>query len=137
MKKFSFWCLLLALMASACSMSTTVGCPANQICTEIFTSVGTRFVDRNGNNVAVTGFEVFNQRTHKKIEPRGVLPYGSGFQNYTIVTDANRKELSTEGDDIKVTAMYGNRKIEAFYKISGGCNCHVERLAGPEKIIVQ
>ncbi|HEK21161.1 hypothetical protein [Mucilaginibacter sp.] len=136
MNRFGFWCLVMVLMASACSRSTTVGCPANQICTEIFTSVGTRFVDRNGNNVAVTDFKVFNQRTHKKIEPRGVLSGGSGFKNYTIVTDANRKDLSTGGDDIKVTAIYGNRKVEAFFKISGGCNCHVERLAGPEKIIL-
>ena len=55
MNRFGFWCLVMVLMASACSRSTTVGCPANQICTEIFTSVGTRFVDRNGNSTFTSG----------------------------------------------------------------------------------
>jgi len=137
MKRLSIFFLLIVFLASACSKSITGGCPTNQICTEIFASIGTQFVDAKGSNVSVTDVTVFNVRTKKKIEPKGVLDPGFSPMNYTIVTDANRKELSTEGDDIRVTAIYGNKKIETIFKISGGCNCHVEKLSGPEKIVVK
>ncbi|MBL4676304.1 MAG: hypothetical protein JKY70_08900 [Mucilaginibacter sp.] len=109
----------------------------NQMCTQIFASIGTQFVDANGNNINVTDIKVTNLRTKKDIEPKGVIDPGFSPAYVTIVTDANKKELSTDGDDVKVTAIYNNKKSETIFKISGGCNCHVEKLSGPEKIVIK
>lgn len=125
------------MLAASCSKNINGGCPTNQICTEIFASIGTQFVDANGNNINVTNVTVYNLRTKKVIEPKGVIDPGFSPMNHTIVTDANKKELSSEGDDIRVTAMYNTKKIETVFRISGGCNCHVEKLSGPEKIVVK
>lgn len=137
MKKLIIFCLPLLVMAASCSNTMNSGCPTNQMCTDIFASIGTQFVDASGNNINVTDVTIYNLRTKKKMEPKGVIDPGFSPMNHTIVTDANRKELSTEGDDIRVTAMYGDKKVETIYKISGGCNCHVEKLSGPEKIVVK
>ena len=138
MKKFFALGLLATIVTSACSPKTNVGCPTNQICTMIFASVGTTFVDKDGNNVAVKDFKVLNLRTNKAIESQGVIGGGDASAGQAIVTDANKKDLSTEGDELKVTAVTvnGNKPVSAVYKISGGCNCHVEKLSGPEKIVV-
>ncbi|MES2062866.1 MAG: hypothetical protein V4456_13150 [Bacteroidota bacterium] len=139
MKKLALLCLSLVVITSACSKKLkTDGCPTGQMCTMMFASIGTQFVDKAGNNVAVQDFKVFNMRTNKYIVAKGVVDPGFSPTYYTIVTDANKKELSTEGDDIKVTATYnnGNTKIAATFKISGGCNCHVTKISGVEKIVV-
>jgi hypothetical protein len=139
MKKLILLCLSLAVITSSCSKKLkTDGCPTGQICTMMFASVGVEFVDKSGNNVPVKDFKVFNMRTNKFIEAKGIIEQGSASTHYTIVTDGNKKELSTEGDDIKVTATYnGKTTIAATFKISGGCNCHVEKLSGTDKIVVQ
>ncbi|QXV67101.1 hypothetical protein FPZ42_01580 [Mucilaginibacter achroorhodeus] len=137
MKKLCLFVLPILLFATSCSKSVNSGCPTNQICTEIFASVGTQFVDANGKSISVTDLKVYNLRTKKYIEPKGIIDPGFSPMHYTIVTDSNRKELSSEGDDIRVTAMYGTKRVESIFKISGGCNCHVEKLSGPDKIVIK
>ncbi|MFD0795059.1 hypothetical protein ACFQZX_15665 [Mucilaginibacter litoreus] len=136
MKRFLLTGVCLIVLFASCSRKLNNGCPVNQICTEIFASVGTQFVDNNGNAVTVTDFKVTNQRTNRTIQPKGELPSGNLPPFYTIVNDSNKKELSTKGDDIIVTAVYNGQKVTGTFKISGGCNCHVTKLSGPEKIIV-
>nr|WP_067060555.1 hypothetical protein [Mucilaginibacter sp. L294] len=140
MKKLFLLCLSLVVITSACSKKLkTDGCPTGQICTMMFASVGTQFVDQNGNNIAVKDFKVFNTRTNKYISVKGIIEDGSQPTHYTIVTDGNKKEVSTEGDELRITAtsVSANKAISVVYKISGGCNCHVEKLSGPEKIVVE
>ncbi|MDB5129973.1 hypothetical protein [Mucilaginibacter sp.] len=139
MKKLIIFCLSLAIVTSSCTKKlNNGGCPTNQICTDIFASVGTQFVDKDGNNVAVKDFAVINLRTNKPIVAKNMVDPGFSPMIHTIVSDANKKELSTEGDELKVAAINAatNKPISAIFKISGGCNCHVEKLAGPEKIVV-
>jgi hypothetical protein len=137
MKKLILLCLPFAVIISSCSKKLkTDGCPTDQICTMIFTSVGTEFVDKDGKNVTVKDFKVFNMRTNKYIVAKGVVDPGFSPMHHTIVTDANKKEVSTEGDDLKITATYNNTTIAATFKIAGGCNCHVTKISGVEKIVV-
>lgn len=140
MKKLILLCLVFAVITTSCSKKLkTDGCPTGQICTMMFASVGTQFVDKNGNNVAVKDFKVFNTRTNKYIAVKGIIDEGSEPSHHTIVTDGNKKELSTTGDELRITALdvSTNKPISVIYKISGGCNCHVEKLSGPEKIVVE
>lgn len=140
MKKLILLCIPLAIMISSCSKKLkTDGCPTDQICTMIFASVGTEFVDKDGKNVAVKDFKVFNTRTGKFIAAKGVVDPGFSPMHHTIITDSNKKEVSTEGDELRITAtsVSTSKTITAVYKIAGGCNCHVEKLSGPEKIVVE
>lgn len=124
----------LAVTLSACSKKlNSEGCPTNQMCTMEFATLGVQFVDGAGNAVAVKNVTVTNKRTNKPIVANNDAP-ASG--NYVIVTDANKKELSTTGDDVEVTAVSTDGRTKTVvYKISGGCNCHVKIISGDTKVV--
>ncbi|TSD65903.1 hypothetical protein FFF34_000455 [Inquilinus sp. KBS0705] len=130
--------LLIIAALSACSKKVqTTGCPTGQMCTMIFTTIGVEFVDSAGVAVKVKDVNVVNQRTNTAIIASGINTPEDFAGQYVIVTDGNKKELSTQGDDVKITAtsVATGQTISAMYKISGGCNCHVAKVAGPEKIV--
>lgn len=134
--------LLIIFMAglSACkSTSKNAGCAANQICTEQFVSLGVQFVDKAGNRVSIKDITVTNQRTNKTVVLKNVVDPGFSLDYRIIATDDNKSDFSTTGDDVKVTATNAadNKTVSALYKISGGCNCHVVKLSGPDKIVFE
>jgi hypothetical protein len=109
-------------------------CPP-QACTMVFVSVNVKFQDKNGNALAVKDFSAVNQRT-KEIISTGNQQSNNGVGYYTVADDNTRSKLSTQGDEIVVSATHpttGQTKTATF-KISGGCNCHVERISGPQVI---
>jgi len=128
--------VLLIVCCFGCSKKQTeaLNCPA-QFCTAVFASVNVQFQDKNGSAVMVKNYSVVNKRTKESLVPanqQGINDAGY----YTIVNDGSLKKLSTEGDEIVVSAKHpttGQTKITT-YKISGGCNCHVMRISGPQVI---
>lgn len=82
-----------------------------------------------------------NLRTHLAIiaKRNGGPPSPTvGPHLYTIATDNNKSEFSTEGDDVELTVTNvetGVTQTIAF-KISGGCNCHINKLSGPIQIVL-
>lgn len=106
-----------------------------QVCTDLFASVGIHYADNTGKPIAVTDFKVFNVTSNKQLQPGynvGVLVYGF----YIVATDNNKMDYSTDGDIVKVSATdpATNQTKEVNLKISGGCNCHVARLSGPDMV---
>jgi hypothetical protein len=94
------------------------------------------FIDKNNNNVQVTNFKVVDLRTNKVIVH--IIPpnvnYAVDYQE--VVDDNDIKDLSTEGDNIQVSATNpatGQIKT-TIMKIAGGCRCHVAKLSGPDSI---
>jgi hypothetical protein len=84
----------------------------------------------------VTNFEEIDLRTNKVMTH--TYPPGIDFvPGYKIIADdSDLKDLTTEGDSIKVTATNpatGQIKV-TLYKIAGGCNCHVSKVSGPDQI---
>lgn len=134
MKKTIAIALLIACNFGCTKKQTSVlNCPA-QMCTMIFASITVQFQDKNGSAVTVKNYTVVNQRTNESLTSSGTGMNSAG--HYTVVDDGMLKKLSTEGDDIVVTATHptnGQTKT-ATYKISGGCNCHVDRISGPQVI---
>ncbi|MEO6850064.1 MAG: hypothetical protein ABI203_07480 [Mucilaginibacter sp.] len=67
-----------------------------------------------------------------QIGPSIDLVYGARI----VVDDSNRKDLSTDGDNVKVsgTNPVTGQVAMGIFKISGGCNCHVGKLSGPDTI---
>lgn len=130
---------LFALTINSCSKKLAAdGCPTGKICTEIFAAVNVNFVDAAGKPVAVKDVSVINQRTKEKIVAKPMFTQRSAG-TYTLVTDANKKQLSTDGDVLilKATAVSSNKPITEAFNIAGGCSCHVRMVEGEPKIVVK
>jgi len=108
-----------------------------KICTAVFASVGVQFVDKNDNSLNVKNFQALNLRTGLFIKAQGVINPGFLPGYYTIASDGNIKELSAEGDSIRVSgtdSLTAQTKTTIF-KIAGGeCACYISKISGPEKI---
>jgi hypothetical protein len=106
-----------------------------QVCSDIFAIIGIHYVDNTGKPIAVSNFTVFDVTSNKQLYPG--LPTADFVVGYYVVaSDSNIKDYSTDGDVIKVTATdpaTGQTKIVNL-KISGGCNCHVAKLSGPDTV---
>lgn len=133
-KKILFVLLLAFCFGCTKKQSQVLDCPS-QPCTMIFASVNVQFKEKAGNVVEVKNYSAFNKRTEKNLIPANQKGMNeAGF--YTIVDDSMRPQLSTQGDEIVVSATHPTtgQKKTTIYKISGGCNCHVHRTSGPDVI---
>lgn len=137
MKKKLTIVVVLLILFSACRKNTQTAC-GTQVCTDLFASVTVIYKDSNNNTVPVTNFKVVNLRTGKTLTnilsaSADLVPGGQ-----IIVDDSDLKDLSTDGDNVQVTAtVRSSGKMQTtLFKIAGGCNCHVTKLSGPDVITV-
>lgn len=134
--KNKIFILLLTALTLGCTKkhSEVIDCPA-QPCTMEFRSINVQFKDKSGSVLEVKNYSAINKRTKESMVPanqKGINE--AGF--YTIVDDGLLRKLSSDGDEITVSATHpttGQTKVTS-YKISGGCNCHVNRISGPETV---
>jgi hypothetical protein len=135
--------LLLVVVLFACSFMSChkaqqqVQTPCGtQICTDLYAIITIKFTDKNGNAIAVQNYSVINQRTHLAVVSSNppVNPYGVGY--YVVADDNAKSQLSTDGDDVLVSATNTttNQTKTIMFKISGGCNCHVGKVSGVETV---
>jgi hypothetical protein len=97
--------------------------------------VGVHYFAQNNYPVVVKDFKVIDLRTRQVISHATAA--NSFPSNYMEVVDDNdKKDLSTEGDDVQVSATNPatNQNKAVVLKIAGGCNCHVTKLSGPDTI---
>lgn len=139
---YKYLCLLLLIaVASACKKHNQENGCAAKACTYEFVSISVNFVDKDGKLVPAKDVRVINKRTGRQIiaTSNGPAVPGLGPNFFTIATDNNKNEFATDGDDVELTATNAitNRTQTTFFKISGGCNCHVAKISGPEKIVLQ
>lgn len=129
--------LLIFIALSACKWRSNGGCSTGERAAA-FDPAGVLFDNKDGSRANVGKVEMINLRTNKpvkKVESPFDVDYQPGF--VLIATDETKSEFSTEGDDVKVTAK--NTKTgqvkSVVVKISGGSNCHAERISGPDKVV--
>ncbi|WDZ99597.1 hypothetical protein [Mucilaginibacter sp. SJ] len=137
MRKCVFLFLLAVTFLGCKKHNQQKGCLA-QACTLEFASITVRFVTTEGLPTPGKNVTVINLRTHQAIIAKGngaVVP-SAGPNLFTIATDNNKSEFSTEGDDVELTAtdVITNITKTTTFKISGGCNCHIAKISGPDKI---
>jgi hypothetical protein len=133
-KKLIILFVAAASLASCNKTKQKTPC-GTQICTDLFATVGINYADNAGKPIAVTNFTVFNVSSNKQLTPGynvGLLVYG----HYIVATDNNKMDYSTDGDIIKVSATdpVTNQTKAVNMKISGGCNCHVAKISGPDTV---
>jgi hypothetical protein len=125
---------MLLLVIGCNKTKTTEAACSPQICTAIFASVGIHFTDKNGQPINVQNFQVIDLRTSLTItSAHQTATVGS----YTIVDDGDLKKLSTDGDDLQVSATNaatGETKT-TIIKVAGGCTCHVSKVSGADTVM--
>jgi hypothetical protein len=133
-------CLVVIIGFAACSKKIkSGGCPTGQMCTMQFATLSINFVDKAGKAVTVKNVKVLNLRTNTAILAEGMSSMVHQAGSYVFVTDANKKQLSTEGDDLRITATNAltNKTVSAILRVSGGCNCHVSKVSGADDIVFE
>jgi hypothetical protein len=127
---------LIAVSLSCHKTQEQTGC-GTQVCTALFANVGVHFADVNGNPISVLNFTAINQRTKATTVPENPTG-GPASPGYYVVTDDNaKKDFSTEGDNVIVsgTSPTTGQTKTVTLKISGGCNCHVDKLSGETTLV--
>jgi len=109
---------------------------ATHNCTKEFVTLYFKFVDKNGNPIAVDGYKAVNLRTNKTLHDNGLIVPGVYPPSYSIANDADLVNLSDNGDDVAIsgTDPVSNQTKTAVVKVSGGCNCHVAKVSGPDQL---
>ncbi|MBD1392469.1 hypothetical protein [Mucilaginibacter glaciei] len=131
--------LLLVLLVgfAACTKNSNQACTTACTAQYIYTYAGIVLNDSKNPNAKFNNITVLNLRTQKAV----VLPlyppnvdFVAGF--VLVAANDNKGEFSTAGDDIRITAtnsVTGETK-SAVIKISGGCNCNIAKISGPDKL---
>lgn len=107
-------------------------------CTLEFRSIGISFADNKGAPAEVKQFSVINQRTKKTLFQNSSRASDLTIGDYIVAHDGNTKDLSEEGDDLKVTAtsIETNQTKSVLVKVKGGkCACHIDKVSGPEQVV--
>ncbi|WP_426670942.1 hypothetical protein ACPPVU_06855 [Mucilaginibacter sp. McL0603] len=128
--------LIWVVLFSACTKTHQKNSACGtQVCSDIFTAVEVHFTDNTGKSIKVSNFTVFDVTSNKQLYP-GLPTANLLVGYYTVASDSNIKDYSTDGDVIKVSgtdSATGQTKTVNF-KISGGCNCHVAKISGPDSV---
>ncbi|MGF7077871.1 hypothetical protein [Mucilaginibacter sp. UYCu711] len=126
--------LLLIINCISCHKSNQQAC-GTQVCTYLFAIITVHFADRNGQGVSVQNYSAVNQRTHEKLLPTAQLDAYPG--TYAVADDNMRSKFSNEGDDVVVsgTSPTTGQTKTVTLKISGGCNCHVNKESGDNTVV--
>jgi len=136
--KFAILVLLFIVLASCKPLGDQMERPAcaTQACTKEFRTVSMKFLDKDGNQVTVDNYKATNMRTGVVLHDNSILVPGVYPPYYNVADDSDLDKLSDNGDDVEVSGTYsstGETKT-AVVKVSGGCNCHVGRVSGPDSL---
>ncbi|MDB5024464.1 MAG: hypothetical protein JWP78_2219 [Mucilaginibacter sp.] len=132
----SFSILLLLVSLCACVKKQQKPSCAIQVCSDVFAIVTIKFLDKDGNQIAVDNYTALDQRTHEVLHDHKLLAPGAYPSYYEVADDSDLKKISADGDDISVTGTdpLTHQTKTAIVKVAGGCACHVNKLSGTDLI---
>lgn len=129
--------LMLATGLSACKKNENKSACGTQTCTAVFSVVTFSFTDAAGKPIEIKDVTLINVRTGKAVPATSYAATVNMVPGAIIVaTDETKSAFSTEGDEIRITAtsVATGKTKTAIIKVSGGCNCHVDRVSGAETV---
>ena len=123
----SFACLL----ASACIINDD---KPECVCRLKFESISVYIVDFNGKPLTNFTLTIGNERTAEHYDVK--QPNHDGGL-YTVINDSFKWRLEASGDPIFVYGEQGDTRFIADFTIgTDDCVCHVQKIAGPDTIMV-
>jgi hypothetical protein len=139
MRKLFILFILATVLFGCKKHNQQAGCPSRP-CTANFAVLFVSFVNKDGEFASGKDVKAINLRTHQAIiaKGNGLTSPTAGPHLYTIATDNNKSEFSTDGDDVELTAtnLATGVTTTTLLKISGGCNCHIAKVSGPDTIVL-
>ncbi|HEX5819018.1 MAG TPA: hypothetical protein VFY20_09070 [Gemmatimonadales bacterium] len=124
------WMLLLLLfLAAACDDDEPVAC------TEEFRTATVFVADANAEPVTDATVRTYHVRTGELVPVTSIIDLVSG---YYVILDDNATRLIPSGvEQFRVTASRGEgAATEAFYGFSAPQGCHIEKVSGPDTLVV-
>ncbi|MCW5898633.1 MAG: hypothetical protein KIT10_05130 [Flavobacteriales bacterium] len=121
----------------ACRYDKPGDCPKDIICTMDFRSVGVQVTDTAGAPVVLDSTRTIHL-AHGAVVLRssGPEPFPAGSW-YAVLTDNHMSFTDTKGRDFRFEGFLGGaRKAQALFRIRHDC-CHVDKVSGPEVIVVE
>ena len=135
--KFPIVVFLLVMLAS-CKQLEDQQKPAcaTQACTKEFRTVSVKFLDKDGNQITVDNYKSVNMRTNLLLHDNAILVPGVYPPYYNVANDNDLDKLSDEGDNIEISGTNSATGLTqtAVIKVSGGCNCHISKVSGPDSL---
>jgi hypothetical protein len=122
-----------ALALAGCAVETPAGqCGA---CTREFRVFTVLVLDDASQPVTDADLTVTNRRTGRRLQSGWLGLLAPGY--YTVADDAMLSEFSAAGDSVRVvgTSPAGSFSADFLFQ-PDACACHLQRVAGPDTIVV-
>lgn len=135
MKKLSFLFVVASLLLS-CDKDNTTDC-ANLNCDTQFKYLTVNFVNKEGVGVSIRNYSAVNLRTNEKVFSELSATANTIPGTFIVLDDGYRKNLSPQGDNIKITGTYDDTKQtkSVIIKVANPvCGCHFEKVSGDQII---
>lgn len=116
-----------------------VDCPP-KACTMEFRTVGVVFTDSSGDTLQVKNFSARLKSKGEKLPSAESDSPATLNQFYLVATDGDKSALSIQGDTVQVSATHprtGQTKTTDFVISGGRCECHINKVSGPETIVFE
>jgi len=129
--------LLLGVALLSCKKNKSTDDCGPRICTQEFVTVMLKFVDNKGAGAEVKDFNVINQRTGERLKANSSITTSTDKGVFIVVDDANKPDLSEQGDELKITgtSVATSQTKSVVIKVSGGkCACHINKISGPDQL---
>jgi len=116
------------------SCTTDVG---DCICTTEFVAHNVIVLNSSGDPVDSITTRITNSFGREFIPHGSYLPNGPGGR-YWIIDDSYKNEFSSRPATIFFNGTKGNASVEAAFLINADdCKCHVNKVAGPDTVVIQ
>lgn len=122
----------LPLLATA----ALLGCDqqSEAVCTALFAVATVTVVDSTAAPAAAATVTSTLIRTGETLTPTTVMDFVTGV--YPILDDGAVPKLQSAGDSIRVHAAQGSATAEAIYRFTVPGGCHIERVSGPDTLVL-
>jgi hypothetical protein len=123
------WLLLPLLLAAACDDDDAVAC------TEEFRTATVFVADANAEPVADATVRTYLVRTGELVPITSIIDLVAG--HYVILDDNATRLIPSGVEQFRVTASRASGPaVEAFYEFRAPQGCHIEKVSGPDTLVV-
>jgi hypothetical protein len=123
------------LFLSVLTCGSVTACAADCFCDLSLAAIRVLITDEDGTPVEGLEFSVNVERTGEQVVFPAEVPH-EGW--YPVITDVEQKYIDPSGEQLRFAATDGQRTVTAQYVVDmpGRCNCHVNKVSGPDTLVI-